>query len=70
MLLSSLQGAAITAVKIEGAVHEFTSLPEVAEDVTDIVLNLKEVIIRSFDGKPRTVRIEKDGDASVSSAGT
>jgi DNA-directed RNA polymerase subunit alpha len=65
VLLSSLQGAAITAVKIEGAVHEFTSLPEVAEDVTDIVLNLKEVIIRSLDGKPRTVRIEKDGEGKV-----
>src|SRR5512138_1403703 len=65
VLLSSLQGAAITAIKIEGAVHEFTSLPEVAEDVTDIVLNLKEVIIRSLDGKPRTVRIEKDGEGKV-----
>ena len=65
VLLSSLQGAAITAVKIEGAVHEFTSLPEVAEDVTDIVLNLKEVIIRSLDGKPRTVRLEKDGEGKV-----
>ncbi|MBN2574675.1 MAG: DNA-directed RNA polymerase subunit alpha [Deltaproteobacteria bacterium] len=65
VLLSSLQGAAITAVRIEGAVHEFTSLPEVAEDVTDIVLNLKEVILRSLDGKPRTVRIEKDGEGKV-----
>ncbi len=65
VLLSSLQGAAITAVRIESAVHEFTSLPEVAEDVTDIVLNLKEVIIRSLDGKPRTVRIEKDGEGKV-----
>ncbi len=65
VLLSSLQGAAITSVKIEGAVHEFTSLPEVAEDVTDIVLNLKEVIILSHDGKPRTVRIDKDGEGKV-----
>jgi DNA-directed RNA polymerase subunit alpha len=65
VLLSSLQGAAITAVKIEGAVHEFTSLPEVAEDVTDIVLNLKEVIIRSLDGKPRTVRLDKTGEGKV-----
>jgi DNA-directed RNA polymerase subunit alpha len=65
VLLSSLQGAAITSVRIEGAVHEFTSLPEVAEDVTDIVLNLKEVIIRSHDGKPRTVRLEKDGEGKV-----
>ncbi|MGB8296960.1 MAG: DNA-directed RNA polymerase subunit alpha [Polyangia bacterium] len=65
VLLSSLQGAAITAIKIEGAVHEFTSLPEVAEDVTDIVLNLKEVIIRSLDGKARTLRLEKDGAGKV-----
>jgi DNA-directed RNA polymerase subunit alpha len=65
MLLSSLQGAAITSVKIEGAVHEFTSLPEVAEDVTDIVLNLKEVIIRSLDGKQRTLRLDKDGEGKV-----
>src|SRR2546422_2937257 len=43
VLLSSLQGAAITAVKIDGALHEFQTLPEVVEDVTDIILNLKEV---------------------------
>src|SRR3954465_4411278 len=65
VLLSSLQGAAITSVKIEGAVHEFTSLPNVAEDVTDIILNLKEVIVRSVDGKPRTLRLEKDGEGKV-----
>jgi DNA-directed RNA polymerase subunit alpha len=52
-------------VKIDGAVHEFTSLPNVAEDVTDIILNLKEVIVRSHDGKPRTLRIEKDGDGKI-----
>src|SRR5437899_3502237 len=60
VLLSSLQGTAITSVKFEGAVHEFTSLPNVAEDVTDIILNLKEVIVRSADGKTRTLRVEKD----------
>src|SRR5262245_33433140 len=65
VLLSSLQGAAITSVKIESAVHEFTSLPNVAEDVTEIVLNLKEVIVRSVDGKPRTLRLEKDGEGKV-----
>jgi DNA-directed RNA polymerase subunit alpha len=65
VLLSSLKGAAITAVKIEGAMHEFTSLPNVAEDVTDIVLNLKEVIVRCVDSKPRTVRLEKDGEGRV-----
>src|SRR5687767_4044851 len=42
VLLSSLQGAAITAIRIEGALHEFTSVPDVVEDVSDIILNLKE----------------------------
>src|SRR5262245_40886706 len=51
VLLSSLQGAAITAVKIDGALHEFQTLPDVVEDVTDIVLNLKEVIVQLSDPK-------------------
>src|SRR5678809_578493 len=46
VLLSSLQGAAITHIKIDGALHEFTSLPSVVEDVTDIVLNLKETLFK------------------------
>ena len=45
VLLASLQGAAITAVRVEGALHEFTTIPDVVEDVTDIILNLKEVVI-------------------------
>src|SRR6476661_4323259 len=53
VLLSSLQGAAITAVKIDGALHEFQTLPDVVEDVTDIVLNLKEVIVEMHDPKPK-----------------
>src|SRR6187399_1884538 len=51
ILLSSLQGAAITAVKIEGALHEFTTIPDVVEDVTDIVLNLKEVVVKAHTPK-------------------
>ena len=51
ILLSSLQGAAITAVKIEGALHEFTTIPDVVEDVTDIVLNLKEVLLKCVDAE-------------------
>ena len=47
ILLSSLQGAAITHIKIEGALHEFTTLPDVVEDVTDIILNLKEMLFKS-----------------------
>jgi DNA-directed RNA polymerase subunit alpha len=66
ILLSSLQGAAITAVKIEGALHEFTTIPDVVEDVTDIVLNLKEVLLKSVDSKPRVLRLEKDGEGKVS----
>jgi len=65
ILLSSLQGAAITSVKVEGALHEFTSIPDVVEDVTDVVLNLKDVLIRCVDGKSRTARLEKDGEGKV-----
>ena len=65
ILLSSLQGSAITAVKIEGALHEFTTLPDVVEDVTDIILNLKEVLVRMHDAKPRVLRIDKEGEGKV-----
>ena len=47
MLLSSLQGAAITAIRIDGALHEFTTIADVVEDVTDIILNLKEVVLKA-----------------------
>jgi DNA-directed RNA polymerase subunit alpha len=46
VLLSSLQGAAITSIRVEGVEHEFSTIPNVAEDVTDIILNLKEVLLR------------------------
>jgi DNA-directed RNA polymerase subunit alpha len=65
VLLSSLQGAAITAVKIDGALHEFQTLPDVVEDVTDIVLNLKEVLLKMEDTKPKVIRIDKDGEGRV-----
>ncbi len=65
VLLSSLQGAAITAVKIEGALHEFTSIPGVLEDVTDIVLNLKGVRFKLDSYDTRTVRIESRGEGEV-----
>src|SRR6187549_2955621 len=62
VLLSSLQGTAITAVRIDGALHEFTSVPDVTEDVTEMILNLKGVVIRS-DGPVtgHVLRLEKDG---------
>jgi DNA-directed RNA polymerase subunit alpha len=65
VLLSSLQGAAITAVKVEGALHEFTNIPEVVEDVSDIILNLKEVELSMAGWEQKTVRIEVDGPAEV-----
>ena len=65
VLLSSLQGAAFTHIKIEGALHEFTSLPNVVEDVTDIILNLKETLLRVDDDKSYTVRIDKEGEGIV-----
>ena len=68
VLLSSLQGAAATAVRIDGALHEFTTIPDVVEDVTDIVLNLKEVLLKTSDSKPRVLRIEKDGEGRVNAS--
>ncbi|MEK6606656.1 MAG: DNA-directed RNA polymerase subunit alpha [Myxococcota bacterium] len=65
VLLSSLQGSAITSVRIEGALHEFTALPDVVEDVTEVVLNLKEVLLRMVDAKPRTLHLEKEGESVV-----
>jgi DNA-directed RNA polymerase subunit alpha len=65
VLLSSLQGAAITAVKIDGALHEFTSVPDVVEDVTEMVLNFKEVVVSSHTARPQTVRIDKQGPCDV-----
>jgi DNA-directed RNA polymerase subunit alpha len=65
VLLSSLQGAAITHVKIEGALHEFTSLPSVVEDVTDIVLNLKETLFKVEADKTYTIRLDKTGEGIV-----
>ena len=65
VLLSSLQGAAITAIRIEGALHEFTSVPDVVEDVSDIILNLKEVVFKAAQPKTYTVRIDKEGPGPV-----
>jgi DNA-directed RNA polymerase subunit alpha len=65
VLLSSLQGAAITHVRIDGALHEFSSLAGVVEDVTDINLNLKETLIRVEHDKTYIVRLDKEGEGPV-----
>jgi DNA-directed RNA polymerase subunit alpha len=65
VLLASLQGAAITAVRIDGALHEFTTIPDVIEDVTDIIINMKEVVLKAESAKTYTVRLEKEGPGPV-----
>src|SRR5881227_130995 len=69
VLLSSLEGAAVTAVKIEGIAHEFTTLPGVREDVTDIILNLKNLIARLHGESPEIeVHVVKKGSGAVTAA--
>ncbi len=65
IILSSLYGVAITAVKFEGVMHEFSVVPGVLEDVSEIILNLKEVRFRVEDPKPKTVRIDVSGEKDV-----
>jgi DNA-directed RNA polymerase subunit alpha len=65
VLLSSLQGAAITTVRIEGALHEFTSIPAVVEDVTDIILNIKALRLSMDDATPRTLLVDKTDEGPV-----
>jgi DNA-directed RNA polymerase subunit alpha len=65
VLLSSISGAAVTAFKVEGASHEFTTLNGVKEDVVDIMLNLKGVRFRIFGGEAQNLRIEKKGKGVV-----
>ena len=64
-LLSSIPGAAVTSVKIEGVLHEFSTIPKVTEDVTDIVLNIKEMVIRSELDEPVTMYLKAKGPGEV-----
>ena len=69
VLLSSLEGAAVTAVKIEGVSHEFTTLPGVREDVTDVILNLKSLVCRLHGESPEIeVHVSKRGSGAVTAA--
>ncbi|MBA2359060.1 MAG: DNA-directed RNA polymerase subunit alpha [Actinobacteria bacterium] len=69
VLLSSLEGAAVTSVKLEGVAHEFTTLPGVREDVTDLILNLKNLICRLHGESPEVeVRLAKKGPGTVTAA--
>jgi DNA-directed RNA polymerase subunit alpha len=64
-VLSSLYGAAITSVKFDGVMHEFSVIPGVLEDVSEIILNLKEVRFKVADAEPKTVRLEASGEGEV-----
>ncbi|MEI2734554.1 MAG: DNA-directed RNA polymerase subunit alpha [Rhodoblastus sp.] len=65
ILLSSLQGAAITSVHIDGVLHEFSSIPGVREDVTDIVLNIKDIAIKMQGDGPKRMTLKKQGPGQV-----
>ncbi len=72
VLLSSIEGAAITAVRIEGADHEFCSMDGVVEDVTDIILNLKQVLLKMYvrESKTMTVKVKGSGDVTAADIDT
>lgn len=65
VLLSSMMGSAVSAVRFDGVLHEFTTIPDVLEDVTNIILNLKEVRFRQFSPEPITLKIAKKGAGQV-----
>lgn len=65
ILLSSLQGAAVTSIKIDGVLHEFSTIPGVREDVTDIILNIKELCLKMYVDEPKVLRLESLGEGEV-----
>ena len=68
VLLSSIEGSAVTWVKIEGVSHEFSTIPGVLEDVTEIILNIKNLIIKSHSKIPKTIHIKKDTKGNITAA--
>src|SRR5688500_8621250 len=68
ILLSSMMGSAVSAVKFDGVLHEFTTIPDVLEDVTDIILNLKEIRFKQFSSESQILRISKKGPGRVTAA--
>src|SRR5438067_2852298 len=75
VLLSSLPGAAITSIRIDGVLHEFATIPGLREDTTELILNLKDLAIKVdsngnglVDGEPKVLRIDKRGEGDVTGA--
>ncbi|MBD2460731.1 DNA-directed RNA polymerase subunit alpha [Oscillatoria sp. FACHB-1407] len=67
VLLSNLEGSAVTAVRIAGVTHEFMTIPGVREDVLDILLNMKEIVLKSYSSQPQIGRLRVEGPATVTS---
>src|SRR6266513_5315969 len=68
ILLSSLEGSAVTRVKIQGVQHEISTITGVVEDVTDIILNVKSLVVKNLSDQPKTIRIQKHEKGVVSAA--
>src|SRR5262245_2421272 len=69
-LLSSIPGAAVTQVRFDDALHEFDVIPGVKEDVTDLILNIKDLVLRCSSEEPVTLRLDKRGPAAVHASDT
>src|SRR3954470_1580024 len=68
LVLSSLEGAAITSIKVDGAMHEFTTVEGVVEDMTDIILNLKKILFKASAREPQTLLLSAHKDGAVTAA--
>src|SRR5436309_14089669 len=68
VLLSSLEGSAVTRLKIQGVQHEITTIPGVVEDVTDIILNIKSLVVKNTSDQPKTIRIDRHESGVVTAA--
>ena len=68
-LLSSIPGAAVTSIRIDGVLHEFTTVPGVKEDVTEIILNIKNLVVSSENDEPVVMYLRKQGSGAVTAGG-
>src|SRR5881398_2811922 len=68
ILLSSLEGSAVTKVKIQGVQHEISTIPGIVEDVTDIILNIKSLVVKNMSDQSRTIRIDRHEKGVVKGA--
>src|ERR1044072_8256616 len=67
-LLSSIPGAAVTSIRVDGVLHEFSTIPGVREDVTEVILNLKQLVVSSEHDEPGTMHLRKHGTGGVAAA--